>query len=108
MVKAVMRVASFFSGIGGIDLGLERAGMDIVFQCEILRFGQKVLKRHWPDIPLANDITKVKAIEVPDVDVFAGGFPCQDLSLATQGKRKGLETVANGSRLRVGMAQQNR
>ena len=91
-----MKVASFFSGIGGIDLGLERAGMDIVFQCEILKFGQKVLKRHWPDIPLANDITKVKAIEVPDVDVFAGGFPCQDLSLANQGKRKGLEGSRSG------------
>ena len=91
-----MKVASFFSGIGGIDLGLERSGMEIVFQCEILKFGQKILKRHWPDIPLASDITKVKAEEIPDVDVFAGGFPCQDLSLANQGKRKGLEGQRSG------------
>ncbi|MBQ9521056.1 MAG: DNA (cytosine-5-)-methyltransferase [Oscillospiraceae bacterium] len=91
-----MKVASFFSGIGGIDLGLERAGMEVAFQCEILSFGQKVLKRHWPDVPLAPDITKVKAGDIPDVDIFAGGFPCQDLSLANQGKRKGLEGARSG------------
>lgn len=91
-----MKVASFFSGIGGIDLGLERAGMDVVFQCEILNFGQKVLKRHWPDVPLASDITQVRASDIPDVDIFAGGFPCQDLSLANQGKRKGLEGSRSG------------
>ena len=45
-----MRVASFFSGIGGIDLGFERAGMEVIFQCEILPFGQKILKQHWPNI----------------------------------------------------------
>ncbi len=91
-----LKVASFFSGIGGIDLGLERAGMEVVFQCEILKFGQSVLKKHWPDVPLASDITKVTPDEIPDVDVFAGGFPCQDLSLANQGKRKGLEGKRSG------------
>ena len=74
-----MKVASFFSGIGGIDLGLERAGMEVVFQCEILPFGQSVLKKHWPDAILAGDITKVQGNDIPTVDVFAGGFPCQDL-----------------------------
>lgn len=53
-----MKVASFFSGIGGIDLGLEKAGMDVPFQCEILTFGQSVLKKHWPNVKLAQDITK--------------------------------------------------
>ena len=53
-----MKVASFFSGIGGIDLGLERAGMEVVFQCEILTFGQKVLKKHWPNIPLSQEDRK--------------------------------------------------
>ena len=91
-----MKVASFFSGIGGIDLGLERAGMEVSFQCEILDFGRRVLKKHWPDCPISNDITTVKAQDIPDVDVFAGGFPCQDLSLANQGKRKGLEGERSG------------
>ena len=91
-----MKVASFFSGIGGIDLGLENAGMEVVFQCEILTFGQKVLRKHWPNVPLKEDITKVTGDDIPDVDVFAGGFPCQDLSLANQGKRKGLEGARSG------------
>lgn len=91
-----MKVASFFSGIGGIDLGLERAGMEVAFQCEILPFGQSVLKKHWPDVTLAPDIRTVTGADIPDVDVFAGGFPCQDLSLANQGKRKGLEGARSG------------
>ena len=91
-----MKVASFFSGIGGIDLGLEQAGMSVEFQCEILTFGQSILKKHWPKVKLASDITKVHGADIPDVDVFAGGFPCQDLSLANQGKRKGLEGARSG------------
>lgn len=91
-----MRVASFFSGIGGIDLGLERAGMEIAFQCEILPFGQSILRKHWLGTPLKSDITEVQKSDIPDVDLFAGGFPCQDLSLANQGKRKGLEGSRSG------------
>lgn len=91
-----MRVASFFSGIGGIDLGLEQAGMDVAFQCEILPFGQSILRKHWPGVQLATDITKVNGNDIPAVEVFAGGFPCQDLSLANQGKRKGLEGARSG------------
>jgi len=91
-----MKVASFFSGVGGIDLGLEQAGMTVEFQCEILKFGQSVLQKHWPNAILKNDITKVTADDIPEVDVFAGGFPCQDLSLANQGKRKGLEGARSG------------
>lgn len=91
-----MKVASFFSGIGGIDLGLEQAGMKVVYQCEILSFGQKILKKHWPGVTLDSDITEVEPSDIPDVDIFVGGFPCQDLSLANQGKRKGLEGKRSG------------
>jgi len=91
-----LKVASFFSGIGGIDLGFERAGMEVVFQCEILPFGQKVLRKHWPNTLLTQDITKINGSDIPKVDIFAGGFPCQDLSLANQGKRKGLEGARSG------------
>ena len=91
-----MRVASFFSGIGGIDLGFEQAGMEVVFQCEILSFGQQILKKHWPTVPLVDDIACVDARDIPEADVFAGGFPCQDLSLANQGKRKGLGGERSG------------
>lgn len=84
------KVSSFFAGIGGFDVGLEKAGMDVVFQCEINSFCQKVLKKNWPDVPLFSDISKVVASDIPESNVWCGGFPCQDVSLANQGKRKGL------------------
>lgn len=93
----MLRVASFFAGIGGFDLGLERAGMEVTFQCEINKFCQQVLKMHWPTVPLFADINKVNASDIPeDTQVWAGGFPCQDLSLANQGKRRGLEGARSG------------
>ena len=70
--------------------------MDVAFQCEILPFGQSILRKHWPGVQLATDITKVNGNDIPAVEVFAGGFPCQDLSLANQGKRKGLEGARSG------------
>ncbi|MBO4211948.1 MAG: DNA (cytosine-5-)-methyltransferase [Oscillospiraceae bacterium] len=91
-----MKAASFFSGIGGIDLGLEKAGVEVAFQCEILKFGRQVLNRHWRNVPFQEDITKITGKDVPEVEIFAGGFPCQDLSLANQGKRKGLEGARSG------------
>lgn len=90
------RVASFFAGIGGFDLGVERAGMKVVFQCEINTFCQKVLKKHWPKIPLFSDIKSLEPSEIPDADIWCGGFPCQDVSLANQGKRKGLKGERSG------------
>jgi len=92
-----LKVASFFAGIGGFDLGFERAGFEVVFQCEKDKFCQKVLRKHWPDIPLIGDINDQKIEqEIPAADVWCGGFPCQDLSLANQGKRKGLEGSRSG------------
>jgi DNA (cytosine-5)-methyltransferase 1 len=91
-----LKVSSFFSGIGGFDLGLERAGMEVVFQCEINSFRKKVLKKHWPDIPLFSDINLIEPSEIPDSELWCGGFPCQDLSLANQGKRKGLKGERSG------------
>jgi DNA (cytosine-5)-methyltransferase 1 len=90
------KVASFFSGIGGFDLGLERAGMEVVFQCEINTFCQKVLRKHWPNVPLTTDINKLTLSDIPDSNLWCGGFPCQDVSLANQGKRKGLRGERSG------------
>jgi DNA (cytosine-5)-methyltransferase 1 len=90
MPEKKFKIASFFAGIGGFDLGFERCGMETVFQCEIDKYCQKVLKKHWPDVPLKNDILNLKPSDIPDADLWCGGFPCQDLSLANQGKRKGL------------------
>jgi DNA (cytosine-5)-methyltransferase 1 len=84
-----LTVGSLFSGIGGLDLGLERAGMTCKWQVEIDPFCQKVLKKHWPDVPKYEDVRDVGAANLEPVDLICGGFPCQDVSLA--GERKGLE-----------------
>lgn len=93
----MLKVASFFAGIGGFDLGLEQAGMQVVFQCEINKFCQEVLKKHWPNAVLHGDINKVMPDDIPNsAQVWCGGFPCQDLSLANQGKRRGLDGERSG------------
>lgn len=89
-------VASFFSGIGGFDIGFESAGFSVSMQCEVEPFCQSILKKHWPKLPLHEDITKVKSDDIPKSDVWVGGFPCQDLSLARMGKRDGLRGSKSG------------
>ncbi len=90
------RVASFFSGIGGFDLGFQQAGAQIVFQCEKDAYCQRVLRKHWPDVTLATDIEYVWPNDIGYANIWCAGFPCQDLSLANQGKRKGLEGSRSG------------
>lgn len=82
-----MLVGSLFSGIGGIDLGLEQAGMKVAWQAEVDPYCCRVLAKHWPDVPNLGDVTQVDWSTVPAVDVLAGGYPCQPFSLA--GARKG-------------------
>lgn len=90
----MLTVLDLFSGIGGFSLGLERTGrFKTVGFCEILPFCQNVLKKHWPDVPVFNDIRGLKYDG--KVDVIVGGFPCQDISVGgngggIEGKRSGL------------------
>ena len=87
-----MNVLSLFSGIGGLELGLERAGMTTVGQVEIDPFCRQILTRHWPDVPKHDDVRTAvdwwQSEDRPQVDVIAGGWPCQPFSYA--GKQKGI------------------
>lgn len=84
------KVLDLFSGIGGFSLGLERAGMQTVAFCEIDPFCRNVLQKHWPGVPVFDDVkdlTKRKLYEIgiQRIDVICGGFPCQDISAAGHG-----------------------
>ena len=82
-----MRHASFFSGVGGLDLGFEKAGIKTVSVCEIDPYASSVLAERFPGAPNLGSITEVEAHDIPEADIWSGGFPCQDLSVA--GKRAG-------------------
>ena len=84
-----LTVGSLFSGIGGLDLGLERAGMQVIWQSEIDPYACKVLKKHWPEVPNHGDIKQIDWRTVEPVDVICGGYPCQPFS--TAGKRQGTD-----------------
>ncbi len=80
-----LTVGSLFSGIGALDLGLERAGMHIAWQVEIDEYARQVLEKHWPDVARFRDVRECGAHNLERVDLICGGFPCQPHSLA--GKR---------------------
>jgi len=109
-----MKVLDLFSGIGGFSLGLERAGFETVAFCEIEEYPRKILKKHWPDIYIHDDVktlSYIKEGDEPDdwilydskinheiirgaIDVICGGFPCQDLSIS--GYQAGIEAERSG------------
>lgn len=87
-----------FSGIGGFSLGLERAGLRTVAFCEIEPYCRAVLRKHWPDVPIYEDVRELTAARLAadgiGVDVICGGFPCQDISEA--GLRAGIGGERSG------------
>ena len=115
-------VGSVFSGLGGFDLGLERAGMKVVWQIEIDPFRRRILERHWPDVERFEDVRTVngrpastgqdisttrgnkydgggiwdaqRSLGSKNINLLCGGFPCQDLSVA--GRRGGIHAERSG------------
>jgi DNA (cytosine-5)-methyltransferase 1 len=84
-----LRVLDLFSGIGGFSLGLEQAGMRTVAFCECDPYCRRVLARHWPGVPIYDDVRTLTADALRRdgiaVDLICGGFPCQDISTAGRG-----------------------
>ena len=79
-----LTIGSLFSGIGGLELGLEWAGLGpVVWQCEINPFCREVLAKHWPNVTRFEDVSRPR--NWPHVDLICGGFPCQDVSAAGRG-----------------------
>jgi len=100
MSETKFKILDLFSGVGGFSLGLERTGgFDTVAFCEVDKKAQLVLKKHWPGVPIFDDVQELNADQLDALeikpDVIVGGFPCQDISLAgegagLEGKRSGL------------------
>ena len=85
---------SLFAGIGGLDLGFERLGMECKWQVEIDDYSNKVLEKHWPNVHREGDINDCSKENLERVDIIAGGFPCQDISYA--GRGAGLDGERSG------------
>lgn len=114
-----MNVLDLFSGIGGFSIGLERAGMRTAAFCEINEWCHPTLAAKWPDVPIYTDVRELSADRLRAdgiaVDLIAGGFPCQDASVAniggqgTSGARTGLfaEAVRLAGALDAGLLMEN-
>ncbi len=93
MAARPLQVGGLFSGISGLESGLERAGMEVVWQCEQDKACQKLLSKRFLGVPCYDDVRSLDG-SAPRVDVLCGGFPCQDVSVA--GNRAGLAGERSG------------
>lgn len=91
------RVNSFFAGIGGFDVAFEKCGFKTIMLCEIDSFCNKVLNKHWPKTKKLDNIITATPEDIDEAEVWCGGFPCQDISLARgRNGRPGLDGERSG------------
>ena len=90
----MLTFGSLFAGVGGFDLGFERAGFKCKWQVEIDDYATRILERHWPDVHRERDIRQCGPHNLEPVDCIIGGFPCQDISYC--GKGAGLDGARSG------------
>jgi site-specific DNA-cytosine methylase len=89
-----MTIGSLFSGIGGLELGLESCGLGpVIWQCDSDPHARAVLAAHWPSVHRYGDVKEIDA-SAPPPEIICGGFPCQDISLA--GKGAGIDGARSG------------
>lgn len=101
-MKSTWRMLDCFAGIGGFSLGFQAAGIETCAFVEKDKYCQKVLKKHWPELPIIEDIKHVTkerfdsdGIDTPNI--ICGGFPCQDISTTkVHGKRSGIHGSRSG------------
>ena len=92
----MLTIGSLFSGIGGLELGLEWAGLGpVIWQAESDPFCREVLARHWPGVRRYDDVREIDG-EAKRPDIICGGFPCQDISDASRGRGKGIAGDRSG------------
>ncbi|MFI6093510.1 DNA cytosine methyltransferase [Streptomyces sp. NPDC051218] len=95
MAAAELRIGSLYSGVGGLDLGVQRAfGGRVAWHAENDPLAAQVLARHWPHAPNLGDIREADWRQAEPIDVLTAGFPCQELSVA--GPRTGLAGARSG------------
>ncbi len=92
----MITIGSLFSGIGGFELGLERAipSSKTIWQVEQNKYCHTILSKHWPDAKIYDDVRDITKDNVSPVDILCGGFPCQDISIA--GKKGGIHAEKSG------------